>query len=329
MWLPSAAVASHHVAEVGRDLDRSALLPLGAAARDSKASSGAVAPKRYRMVSSRLYPSHKPDASENHLPCEACQMARLNPSKEDCPASARAGASALDKQPSLEEACGLREEELSLVISLLLEEPDGDAGASAAFTAANLEDSVGSGGGSALTELWSGLEHCSSSLASDVTAAVLLDEHSQEVVMLPSPWHYCGASLPWQCSGRRRRCTAARRLMYWIHALPPLSFTRSQQYAYCEGYAVGGARRGDGVHCWVMLDTSTDSHDDDGGGDRGGAVSSGGGGADEAETSPLKLAQVCEEDVADNAPAMRVLEAAWDLLRRAPRPAEVRGGPSG
>ena len=53
IWLPSAAVASIHVAEAGQTLERSSLLPLGSEAKDAAIMLDAQAmatPKRYRMV---------------------------------------------------------------------------------------------------------------------------------------------------------------------------------------------------------------------------------------------------------------------------------------
>merc|ERR1712060_454619 len=91
----------------------------------------------------------------------------------------------------------------------------------------------------------------------DLAAAILYDELSHDVIALPSPWHCC-AALPWQCSGRRRRSAATRRLIYWIHALPPLGPERSQQYVCCEGYAVAAVRRDDGIHCWAIMDVDSD-----------------------------------------------------------------------
>merc|ERR1712187_383111 len=91
----------------------------------------------------------------------------------------------------------------------------------------------------------------------DLVQVILYDEVSHDVFALPSPWHCC-AALPWQCSGRRRRNAATRRLIYWIHTLPPLSPERSQQYVCCDGYAVGAVRRDDGIHCWAIMDSDGD-----------------------------------------------------------------------
>merc|ERR1712070_917562 len=105
-----------------------------------------------------------------------------------------------------------------------------------------------------MDNLWTGIENCRFNLSASVTTALLWDEDRQEVIAMPSAWHYCCTAMPWQCGERHKKCTAARRLMYWIHTMPPLSSLRSQQYAYCEGYAVGAVRRSDGLICWAIFE---------------------------------------------------------------------------
>eukprot|EP00928_Gymnodinium_smaydae_P036490 TRINITY_DN25499_c0_g3_i2.p1 TRINITY_DN25499_c0_g3~~TRINITY_DN25499_c0_g3_i2.p1 ORF type:complete len:603 (+),score=140.45 TRINITY_DN25499_c0_g3_i2:117-1925(+) len=252
-------------------------LPAGTAGAGSKT-------KRYQLASIRLYPGVEGGAAAAAGAGGSSPSARdAGPSApdlcEDCrarladkAAQARNGAAEMpapwwDGRASVEEAAGIWAEEFSLVLSVLEEEAvDSGAVAASAVKAEALEQSAsqcepalrelwrcmrrpgGGGGARARQLLRQGLLNCE-----PLTAAVLFDEFSHDALAVPSPCHCC-AALPWQCFGRLRRATALRRIHYWLHALPPLTETRTQQYVCCEGYTVAGMRRDDGIHCWAVMD---------------------------------------------------------------------------
>lgn len=169
-------------------------------------------------------------------------------------------AAALDVQPLPAEAANFHIEELSLVLSLLEEE--GPTKAPDAITATHLQTSADDCS-DMLQAVWQHLrdskrgESLLRCTDGHLTAVALVNELSADVVTVPSPVHTCSA-LPWQCRGRQRKAAAARRLIYWIHALPRLGPDRTQQYACCESFAVGGLRREDGIHCWGIMDMDLD-----------------------------------------------------------------------
>jgi len=228
--------------------------------------------QQYRMVSVRLYP--RPDQIEADTAegmaalCLSCVESFQRGSFKleaagSVPVACKAqkdSLAALDMQPLPSEAANFQIEELSLVLSLLEEE--GPVKAHDAIIAADLQSSADNCS-DMLQAVWQNLRdgnrgenllHCT---AGHLTAVALVNELSADVVTVPSPAHTCSA-LPWQCRGRQRKAAAARRLIYWIHALPRLGPHRTQQYACCESFAVGGLRREDGVHCWGIMDMDLD-----------------------------------------------------------------------
>jgi len=229
------------------------------------------AAKRYRMVSIRLYPT----LSSRDLR-SAGDLARPSPVAE---ASQRTGggegippdegdlmAGLLGEPPSEEEAICVWGEEASLVFSVL--EPcsaeANEDGRSAArhFTAEDLHQCVDFCG-STLQDLWAGLrnspqdDYVFKADLANVLAALLFDEASHDVVVVPSGWHTSRA-LPWRCPLKRRKVDTLRRLMYWLRALAPLSPELPQQYVCCENYAIGAMRRDDGLHCWAIMHIKSD-----------------------------------------------------------------------
>eukprot|EP00927_Polykrikos_kofoidii_P047987 TRINITY_DN42240_c0_g1_i1.p1 TRINITY_DN42240_c0_g1~~TRINITY_DN42240_c0_g1_i1.p1 ORF type:complete len:658 (+),score=101.20 TRINITY_DN42240_c0_g1_i1:112-2085(+) len=236
------------------------------------------------------------DAAVSPL-CEDCRLAargrgKVPPSEgrkatlSSCLNRGEAGAVSKDDAPSLPwwdgaastaEAAGIWAEEASVVVSVLeeirekgkenggssnaciLDRQSDRAAAQLQESAASCEVSLrdlwrnlkrpGGGGGAVARQL---LRHATG----DIVVALLHNELSHDVITVPSPWHSC-ASLPWQCVGRRRRVAAVRRLLYWIHMLPPLGQDRTQQYACCEGYEVAAIRRDDGLHCWAVMNEDT------------------------------------------------------------------------
>eukprot|EP00929_Paragymnodinium_shiwhaense_P069301 TRINITY_DN3495_c0_g2_i2.p1 TRINITY_DN3495_c0_g2~~TRINITY_DN3495_c0_g2_i2.p1 ORF type:complete len:402 (-),score=98.50 TRINITY_DN3495_c0_g2_i2:70-1188(-) len=247
--------------------------------------------RQYRMVSVRLYPlgadaggsqstegrssssnagALPSKADGNVLPpaCEDCRMAvRVRPQAKASPAGSDATRfdDALpqpwwDGCATPAESAGIWAEEASLVLSLL-EESKGDA---SAHSAADLQQAATLCEEDALRELWREVRRLGGGggakarqllrhRSGDLVAAILFNELSQDVIAIPTPWHYC-AALPWQCHGRKRRSRAVRRLLYWLQAFPPLSAERTQQYVCCENYSVAAIRRDDGVHCWGIME---------------------------------------------------------------------------
>ena len=86
-----------------------------------------------------------------------------------------------------------------------------------------------------------------------LSAAILLDERSGDVVAFPA--------LTSRSKNVADTCTCLRRLVYWFHALPPLSSCCSQRFACCDGYVIAAARREDGILCWACSTTSPTSSD--------------------------------------------------------------------
>ncbi|CAE8590639.1 unnamed protein product [Polarella glacialis] len=161
--------------------------------------------QRHRMLSVRLYP---PEELSN-LPAK--------PSQPSCCRSLT------------------RREESSLVLSLIHEVGGGEkTGGSAADV--KLEALLESAGrpaapGKLLHWLWRRLlgrrdvsaEQLLCQEGANLVAAVLLDGQTGDVVALPTPWHV-------DLERKSRKACALRRLLYWMHALPPLDARRPQQY---------------------------------------------------------------------------------------------------
>ncbi|CAK0859663.1 unnamed protein product, partial [Prorocentrum cordatum] len=241
LWLPSAASAAAHTAGE---------------------APGGERPRRHRLVSVRLYPPPEGAgelAGQRQTRCASCASAAAEA------AGPEAATGPADAPPATgAEAAVAWREEASLVLSVLAEEgadgAPGPHGQAPPVAAQDLERSSHRCGAS-LQELWRGLRGGAAAAGAwlllagpqQLTAAVLLDERAEEVVALPSPWHDACASLPWCCHGRRLKATAVRRLLHWMGALPPLGPGRPQQYVCCGPYAVGAARREDGICCWGIV----------------------------------------------------------------------------
>lgn len=190
---------------------------------------------RYRMLSVRLYPGQE---------SLGCSVGKAGDQIQQC----NDGSETLRHvfgSPSADECASLWSDEASLVFSVL--EPEGGH-SGARLSAADLQQSADLCGGS-LQDLWTGLRSDHRLGEAEGVVAMLLDEHRQEVVVIPSVWHTSNV-LPWQCSKRQEKVNALRRLTYWLHALPPLGPNREQHYACCEDYALAAARREDGLQCW-------------------------------------------------------------------------------
>lgn len=271
LWLPSIAAAGAHA---GAILESAVLAPVGADVEAPDKVDRGTSNRRarqHRMASIRIYPTLEPaDLKE----CAVCRAQVLNhghsassiESQPGSPTSLAAAPAFQQAKPSEAEVLGLSEEDASLVFMLLQVEDQHGGGESilqGPVRADSLQDAAGQCT-EALRELWAGIRARSDEDGvavrrllnrpeATLQALLLLDELSQDVITVPSPWLPC-AALPWRCRGRQNRADAVRRLMYWIHSLPPLGPDRSQQYVYCEGCAVGAARREDGVHCWAIMD---------------------------------------------------------------------------
>jgi len=329
LWLPSAAAASLHVTDAGGEPGDCALTPLGmqqnyfGQSPTTSDTLSAAGVQRYRMISVRLYPPK--EVAETHgmggRECEAClspmgtahrwgtQIAHgavLAPDEEALPLllGAHATSSAV---------LGVCEEECSLVLSVLQRENDG----AHVYSAADLDQSVAGCSGESFRDMWPTL--CPirrvgqqiSRNCEGLFAAVLLDEGNQDVIMLPSPRHRC-EGLPWKSAERRCRSTAARRIIYWIHALPPLGCQRTQQYVCCEGYAIGAMRRGDGIHCWALMESPLVQE-----------------ASRSVEEKEGKHDGRCGGEVDDNGGDCRILAVVAEILEHVPRPAnfgEADGG---
>lgn len=277
LWLPSSATPSS--AESGQTHTTTPLAPIGVKLKMQAFSEAllGVRPRRYRMVSVRLYPSHD-KLTANACEFESCKVCSSNIAhKNPSPDGTSSNNVAVDEdlpvflqsQPSPEEFVGIWDEERSLVLSLLEEEdPEASSSPNSAGRTAPADLQEGADACSReFRELWKDLCHtpgsvgdglrCSAGLSCNLVAVIILDELSQDVITLPAPCCVCAAP-PWRCSGRRQRAAAIRRLVYWISALPPLNAQRTQQYVCTQVYAVGAHRREDGVHCWGIMDAPSD-----------------------------------------------------------------------
>mmetsp|Transcript_60165 Transcript_60165/g.179140 ORF Transcript_60165/g.179140 Transcript_60165/m.179140 type:complete len:599 (+) Transcript_60165:104-1900(+) len=338
LWLPTAGAGSMHATGAGGASEAEALRPHGVRLQPSHFSetSASARPQQYRLLSVRLFPST--DALGDPRSIEACasccdwmgtSSGTTTASSHDAAAGPLAG---IDQPPSPAEVACFQAEEVSLVFSLL--EPEvGEPGSPALAGSPHPANSEAASGTSAddlfasaelcgekLQDLWRGLGsgdggesllRCSSG---DLIAAVLVHEASQDTILLPSPVHRC-TQLPWTCLGRQRKAAAARRLLYWIHALPQLSLQRSQQYICCETYAVGAVRREDGVHCWGIVDLDLDP--DWQGGPLGEETAGGAGMASLAEKPDGRTSP-------DDGRACRVLSLVAELMQRLPRSSDLR-----
>mmetsp|Transcript_79290 Transcript_79290/g.157020 ORF Transcript_79290/g.157020 Transcript_79290/m.157020 type:complete len:598 (-) Transcript_79290:52-1845(-) len=272
LWLPSAGAGSVHSTGSAGASEATSLRPCGVVLDQPSFSefSSCRPAKKYRMVSVRLYP--QPDQIEadsvDGMPafclscCEFLQRGsfKVEPAGS-IPVASKAQKdppTALDVQPLPSEAANFHIEEMSLVLSLLEEEGPSKEG----ITATHLQTSADNCS-DMLHAVWQHLRNCKRGesllqcTAGHLAAVALVNELTEDVVTVPSPPHTCSA-LPWQCRGRQRKAAATRRLIYWIHALPRLGPHRTQQYACCESFAVGGLRREDGVHCWGIMDMDLD-----------------------------------------------------------------------
>lgn len=151
-----------------------------------------------------------------------------------------------------------RREECSIVLSLLEEVREGET-ASEGY-AQKLHESAArcAKSGGSLETLWRRLlgrtgqgasdsvaEQLLGSEADRLQAAVLLDRGGGDAVTLPTPWHV-------EMKHGDNKVAALRRLMYWIHALPPLDACNQQQFVCSDSYLVAGVRRDDGIVCWGL-----------------------------------------------------------------------------
>lgn len=279
-----------------------ALLPLGLPARQATAVTGQASrriARRHRMISARIYPNLEvfdlgsserggvlpPDAGESEL-------RRLSLAEDDGLAS-----------PA--EVAAAWRDEASLVFSILVPEGENDAGAEARARI-SAEDVLQSAElcGRWLQDLWRSLRAPAArrpllvSAHGEVAAAMLLDEATQDVVVAPASWH-ASEQLPWCCPVRRAKGQAMRRLLYWLHTLPPLDESRPQAYACCEDYAVGALRREDGLQCWALMHLSL---------------------GESAESS----AAVGEAGTTASGPQPPVLQVAAELMARVPASGDFR-----
>jgi len=273
LWLPTKGAGSVHSTGSDGASEAASLRPCGVFLEQPYFSelSACQPAKRHRMVSVRLYPQAdqiEANGADGMAAfclscCESLQRGslKLDPAgsvPEACKAQ-KDPLAVLDMQPLPAESANFQIEELSLVLSLLEEEGPSKEGLT---TATHLQTSADNCS-DVLHAVWQHLragkrgESLLQCATGHLTAVALVNEVSADVVTVPSPAHTCSA-LPWQCRGRQRKAAAARRLLYWIHALPRLGPQRTQQYVCCESFAVGGLRREDGVHCWGIMDMDLD-----------------------------------------------------------------------
>jgi len=272
---PSASPNGKAAAPAGGVSEDDALLPIGVPLRHSASTSLSLRrhARRHRMVSVRIYPTLE---ASDMLGDELVQHGVGSSVSSSAPASPRgpplaSGGEDGDLPRSLiagiadgldpEEVAAAWSDEASLVFTVVVPEEDdgGDegGGARSRIVADDLQQSAELCGAS-LQELWKSLRAPPARRAllaagrAEVVAAVLLDEATQDAVVAPAGWH-ASQALPWRCPRRRAKAEAVRRLLYWLHTLPPLSEQKPQQYVCCEDYAVGALRREDGLQCWALV----------------------------------------------------------------------------
>lgn len=273
LWLPSAAVppraepaaspaatsacspvesptanpfARPHIGVGSLPLESEELLPVGVPLHFATTVSPTVsrAPKCYKMISMRIYPELKAPVSNREdsiSPMETTPVAKL-----------------FRRPVSVEDAFSVWDEDASLVFSVVEAEGATDSSTSRPpVTPSDLQQCVDMCGQN-LQNVWDGLPTKSTgapllrSSTADIIAAVLLDEVTQDIVVAPPSWHI-SCAVPWQCERRRVKTQSNRRLLYWMHSLPPLTEKHPQQYVCCEDYSIGARRREDGIQCWALI----------------------------------------------------------------------------
>lgn len=276
----------------------------------------------HRFVSVRLYPPVAELDLGSEVSCDACCTAIC---KDMCPENDedelydwRSSQTSWRDEPvfppflptpvDADETRAFRTEESSLVLSFL--ELGQEQSVTTSATPANLQQSVDTCRDVMrcvwASLKWGGVEELPPGCRlEDLTAVLILDESRQDVLVMPPAWHEC-STVSWKCPERRRRSTATRRLMYWIHALPPLSLKRSQHFLYTEEYAVGGIRRDDGVHCWGIMPFELDN-------EKNGYT---------ARSHPVSLASTDTRDPNEQRED-RVLRVVGQVLAKVPRSVEL------
>jgi len=228
---------------------------------------------RHKMVNVRLHIA--PDVDTEGIAASMCTSCQASACNQEAWAVHNQGTLAscvlsedtdlpfpLRMRPLLTEASDIRNEEFSIVLSVLVDEEEEETVNEWKNALENVSKKLQQSAelyGTALEAVWFSLSDDSSSFISSIdaelVAIMLLDELSQDATMYPSPWHSC-VTLPWQCCERRRRSAVVRRLIYWIHALPRLSSKRSQQFVCTEDFTIGAVRRDDGIQCWVFTESN-------------------------------------------------------------------------
>jgi len=140
-------------------------------------------------------------------------------------------------------------EEASLVLSVLDESSQGSGSTQRLLEAAASSSSLKALWKRLLTRAHSVAGQLLGSEAGWLRAAVLLDSRTGDIVSLPTPWQ-----VDLRLGSVSQAAVSLRRLLYWMHALPPLDASRLQQFVCTEDHLVAAARRDDGIVCWALVD---------------------------------------------------------------------------
>lgn len=281
LWVPIAGSACGCTARVGHGNPDGSLSTALGMQLNHETSFGApsnspsdMVSHRHRMVNVRLHIA--PNVDTEGIAASMCTSCQASACNQEAWAVHNQGTLAgcminedtdlpfsLRMRPLLTEASDIRNEEFSIVLSLLVDEEEEEETVNEWKSALeNVSKKLQQRAelyGTALEAVWFSLSDDSSSFISSIdaelVAIMLLDELSQDATMYPSPWHSC-VTLPWQCCERRRRAAVVRRLIYWIHALPRLTSKRSQQFVCTQDFTIAAVRRDDGVQCWVFMESN-------------------------------------------------------------------------